>query len=192
MKKRKTLYLLIILILLIGGSSLVYRHFENRVTLPQVEQQTKSTDKSDENNVQNIKDEKYDLTFLDDDFQEQTLSSFIGKPIILNFWASWCPPCQHEMPFFQEIYNEYPDIQVLLINQTDGTRENRRTARDFMMQNGYTMPLYYDKTTESLKKYGLSALPMTYFINAEGDIIGSVKGGITEETLQQYAKKLTE
>ena len=117
--------------------------------------------------------------------QEVFLSNYRGKPVILNFWASWCGPCQSEMPAFQEKYEELgEEIHFLMINVTTG-RETMETADAFIEENGYTFPVLYDSRSDAVTAYGAYALPSTYFIDAEGYAIAQATGAIDAETLQR-------
>ncbi|MBQ4347432.1 MAG: TlpA family protein disulfide reductase, partial [Firmicutes bacterium] len=85
-----------------------------------------------------------DFTVYDSEGNAVMLSDFIGKPIVLNFWASWCGPCKMEMPEFNEAYAELgEDIQFLMVNVTTG-RETQESASAFIEENGYSFPVFYD------------------------------------------------
>ena len=127
-----------------------------------------------------------DFTVYDADGNPVNLYDYAGKPIVLNFWASWCGPCQMEMPDFHEKYLELgEDVQFLMINMTDGSRETVESASDFIAQQGYTFPVFYDTTTEAAMTYGAYSLPTTFFISAEGHAIARATGAIDGETLQR-------
>lgn len=127
-----------------------------------------------------------DFTVYDEKGNEFRLSDYIGKPIVLNFWASWCGPCQMEMPDFHEKYQELGnDLHFLMVNMSDGSRETVTSASDFISQNGYTFPVFYDTKSEAAITYGVYSLPTTYFIDAKGHAVAQASGAIDAETLQR-------
>ena len=126
-----------------------------------------------------------DFTMTDKDGNEVKLSNFAGKPMVLNFWASWCGPCQMEMPDFEEMYKQYgEEVQFVMVNMTDGSQETVDSATQFITEKGYTFPVYYDTKMEGAYYYSVYSLPTTYFIDAEGYVTASNKGMISGENLQ--------
>lgn len=113
------------------------------------------------------------------------LSDHFGKPIVLNFWASWCGPCQMEMPDFNQKYLEHGDeVQFFMVNMTTG-RETLSSAKSFISSNGYSLPVFFDTDSDAADTYAVYSLPTTYFIDAEGYLIAKATGAIDGETLQQ-------
>ena len=126
-----------------------------------------------------------DFTVYDGDGNPVNLSDFIGKPVILNFWASWCGPCKNEMPDFEAAYQEYGDkIHFIMVNCTDGYRETVESAKKFIANQGYTFPVYYDMDSDAAYTYGASSIPMTFFIDAEGHAVAYKPGMLDQEILQ--------
>ena len=120
------------------------------------------------------------------------LSDFYGRPVVLNFWASWCAPCKAEMPEFETVFKELgKDTAFLMINATDGSRETEDTAKAFMEEQDYSFPVYYDVNQEAAYAYGISSLPTTVFIDAEGYLITGTVGKINEDTLRNGIAMIT-
>ena len=125
-----------------------------------------------------------DFTAYDADGNAVQLSDYFGKPLVLNFWASWCGPCKSEMPAFQQAYEREDGVQFLLVNMTGG-RETQADAEALLAQEGYTFPVLFDLDLDAAMTYGVTALPTTYFLDAEGNLVAWAQGAINEQTLQQ-------
>ncbi len=117
----------------------------------------------------------FSLTSLDS--QEIRLSDFEGTPVILNFWASWCPPCKAEMPAFQQTSLEFPAeyMQIIAINATN--QDSLNDVQQFVEQNGITFPIPLDQTGLTSMDYLVHSLPTTYFIDKNGVIKDIIIGG---------------
>ena len=123
-----------------------------------------------------------DFLLMDMEGNEVTLASFFGKPIVLNFWASWCGPCKMEMPEIQKFYEKYgQEIHFLLVSVDDSLD----TAKNFIVDSGYTFPVYFDTTSMGAYAYGASSIPLTFFIDAEGNLTAYYMGAMSESILQQ-------
>ena len=127
-----------------------------------------------------------DFTVYDADGNAHKLSDFRGKPVVLNFWASWCGPCKSEMPDFDDAYKKYgEDIHFVMVNLTDGSQETVESASAFISQSGYSFPVYYDTDMDAAATYGVNSVPITFFIDSSGAIVAYGSGALTAENLEQ-------
>lgn len=135
----------------------------------------------------------HDFKMLDRNNNFVNLSDYYGKPIVLNFWASWCPPCRSEMPAFDKLNKEKGDeINVMMVNLTDGYRESTDTAKSFIEKNGYGFPVFFDTKSEGANGYGIMSIPTTVFIFSDGTIMETYMGAINEDSLNTYVDALLE
>ncbi|KHE67743.1 TlpA disulfide reductase family protein [Halobacillus sp. BBL2006] len=102
------------------------------------------------------------------DGQTVKLSDYKGKKVFLNFWATWCPPCQEEMPEMEKFHKEYgKEVEVLAINGT-AAEENIGVVKEYVEEGGYTFPVLLDKELETTNTYQAISIPTTYFIGTDG------------------------
>ena len=121
---------------------------------------------------------------------EVKLSDFFGQPIVLNFWATWCPPCKAELPDFEKACAEYEGVVFLMVNLTDGNRDTVDAVDEFISQNGYTFPVYYDTAFSAANAYEVSSIPVTYFIDVNGNVAASHLGMISSQALADGIEKI--
>lgn len=126
-----------------------------------------------------------DFTLENSDGNSITLSDLEGKPVVLNFWASWCPPCKAEMPEFDNVCAELgEEIIFMMVNLTDGQRETKEKGMAYVLEQGFSFPVYYDTKQEGAYAYGIRSIPTTLFIDSNGYIITGAEGQIDEKTLR--------
>ena len=134
-----------------------------------------------------------DFKVYDMDGNAVTLYESFGKPLVVNFWATWCPPCKAEMPYFDELYKEYGDrVDFMMVNITDGQRDTAASVKAFIGSNKYSFPVYCDSEMSAAMAYGVNSIPMTLFIDSEGELINYKVGAISESALESMLLKMTE
>lgn len=115
------------------------------------------------------------------------LSDFRGKWVILNFWATWCPPCRQEMPLLVETHEKYsPDLIVLGVNSMETDDE----VRAFIERNSISFPIVFDSEGQTGQQYLVHGLPTTLFIDREGVLRIRHVGQLTRPVLDEYLLEL--
>lgn len=125
-----------------------------------------------------------DFTVLDENGNAVKLSDFRGKPVVLNFWATWCGYCIREMPDFNTAYSKYPEIQFLMVNATSNS-DTVEKAKKAKADNGYNFDIFFDTAGEAVNAYNVTGFPTTYFISAEGELIAVGRGMLNMATIEQ-------
>lgn len=140
-----------------------------------------------------------DFTLVDQNGNTHTLSDYKGKTVFLNFWATWCGPCQKEMPDIQALYESYgengEDLIVLGIanpksdeypyNQDD-TQEK---VEQFLSDRNFTFPVVMDTTGDVFNQYGISAFPTTFMIDKDGNVFGYISGALTADIMESIVQQ---
>ncbi|MDD1014589.1 TlpA disulfide reductase family protein [Pseudomonas rubra] len=112
--------------------------------------------------------------------QAVQLGEYRGKPLVINLWATWCPPCRREMPVLQQAQSDYPDITFLFVNQGEAPQ----TVVTFLATTGLNLShVLFDSGGQLAQKVGSMALPTTLFYNTEGRLVGSHLGELSRASL---------
>jgi cytochrome c biogenesis protein CcmG/thiol:disulfide interchange protein DsbE len=123
-----------------------------------------------------------DFTLLDLDKNEVSLSDFQGKIVVLNFWATWCPPCRDEIPDFIEVNNLYKDENVQIIGVSIDT--DMKALDDFVEEFDINYPTWIDGTIDNISpEWGIRAIPTTFFLNENGEVIFKNVGRMTKDQI---------
>lgn len=110
------------------------------------------------------------------------LSGLRGQVVVINFWASWCPPCRAEMPALERAYQaeKARGLEILAVNTT--YQDQLAAAQTFVVEHGLSFPILLDRTGELANRYQMRALPTTFFVDREGTIRKVIIGGPMDET----------
>jgi len=109
------------------------------------------------------------------------LANLKGRPVLLNFWATWCPPCREEMPLLEAVYRERrEELEVLTVN----LQEEPEVIEAFQKENGYTFPVLLDREGKVASQYWIRGIPTTLIIDSQGIIRAIRSGALREEDLE--------
>lgn len=127
----------------------------------------------------NLLDKKYnpgDFTLPLLDGGERSLSGYRGKVVILNFWATWCPPCRAEMPSMENLYKRLhgQGLEILAVD----LREDKASVQQFIADGHYTFPVLLDEGGKLGSKFGVTAIPASFILDRDGMIIAKIVGSI--------------
>src|SRR5699024_6402313 len=160
-----------------------------------------ASDEKIENESANDKDEIAEVTIglnvgnMAPDFQLQTLSGeqaklsdYRGSRVMINFWATWCPPCRAEMPDMEKFYQE-KDVEILAINLTD-TESSIKQIKDFVSEYQLTFPILLDEVIEVANTYAIQPIPTSYMVDSYGIIQFKTFGPLNFEQMVQEFEKM--
>lgn len=132
-----------------------------------------------------------DFRIIDNNGTESKLSDYFGKPIVVNFWDIGCGPCLMELPAFNNAYIEYGnEVQFLMVNLIDPNRTNTIPIENFVNENNYQFPVYFDVDYNASIAYGIYSIPRTIFIDKDGNLNYSQIGMMYEEQLKGHIENL--
>lgn len=124
----------------------------------------------------------FELTTLDG--EKISSDDLKGKKVLLNFWATWCPPCKEEMPDMQKLYEEYKDEDVVVVGvNVTSTEKNREDVEKFVKEYQLAFPILMDEIGEVTHQFEILSFPTTYFIDSDGVIRSKVIGALSKEKM---------
>ncbi len=137
------------------------------------------------------------ITLKDQNGETHTLADYKGQVVFLNFWATWCGPCQNEMPDIQALYEDWDknagEVAVLgVAGPNQGREGSAEDIKAFLSEKGYTYPVLLDEGGEAFYQYGISAFPTTFMIDKEGNVFGLVTGEISREIMDDIVRQTLE
>jgi peroxiredoxin len=171
MKKQRLLLRTVILFLLLGAVG--YTIYSNFFT---------------EKTKVKVGSEAPDFVLTDLNGNKHRLSDYRGKGVFLNFWGTWCKPCEKEMPYINKQYEVYKDqgVEVIAVN----VGEPELSVRKFAERFGLKFPIVIDQQDQVMNAYDIDPLPTTFLIDKDGKIVKIITGTMTESMVQQYMESI--
>jgi cytochrome c biogenesis protein CcmG, thiol:disulfide interchange protein DsbE len=127
----------------------------------------------------------FDLADLNDSASHVSLASYAGRPLIVNFFASWCVPCRQETPLMAKFYkSEHGQVTVIGVD----TNDSRASALTFTQNYGVSYPVASDPAATTAGAFGVSALPQTFFLNAQHRVVDRIYGAVSQASLAKGVK----
>lgn len=192
---RHFILMLVVFAVILGGGVLAYNLLSRQVqpdaVLPapavQAAPDAQSPAPEEEESSQEELLPAPDFTAWDAQGNEVRLSDQFGVPIVLNFWASWCPPCKMEMPDFDKVAAEYDQdtLRFLMVDLVGANGETREDGENYIAEGGFSFPVWYDQEQQALQGYGLRAFPTTVLLDSSGNVVAAWEGAVSEDTLRQ-------
>ncbi|WP_044340132.1 thiol-disulfide oxidoreductase ResA [Rossellomorea aquimaris] len=167
MNKKKRRLLIRTIILIVLTSAVAYTLYANFT--------------KDERGQLKVGDQAPDFVLEDMEGNKHRLSDYEGQGVFLNFWGTWCKPCEREMPYMNNQYKKYKDqgVQILAVN----VGESDFLINRFVSKHGLEFPILVDKEEEVQNAYGIDPLPTTFLINPQGEIEKIITGTMSEEDI---------
>ncbi|MDQ0225054.1 thiol-disulfide oxidoreductase ResA [Metabacillus niabensis] len=129
-----------------------------------------------------------DFVLKDLEGNEHRLSDYRGKGVFLNFWGTWCEPCEREMPYMDNQYDYYKNhgVEVFAVN----IAESNIAVESFANELDLSFPIVLDKDKQVLNAYGVDPLPTTFLINPEGKVVHITSGSLTERMVRDFMEEI--
>lgn len=196
MNKKGLLITLIVLLIVLGIAAALYPKLSAGMQTQQIatmpaataeptQAQTEATEAATEAATEPTEPEPIpapDFAVQDWDGNEVHFSDYLGKPIVLNFWAHWCGPCQMEMPEFNAAYERLGgEVTFLMVHEGAAVDD----GKEKVTEGGYTFPVVFDVDSSAGNMYGITAFPTTFFIDKDGNLQAYYMGAMDADLLQQ-------
>ena len=183
MKKFALLITVAALIALIALAAFAYKSLSNDYFAEETTTVTETTTITETEALNDLIVTTSDFSVTDKNSNTVKLSDYFGKPIVVNFWATWCSPCKIEMPHFEDAYRTHgDDVQFLMVNVGDSFADTYK----FGERNNYTFPIYHDSNYSASIAYNVSSIPCTLFINAKGELVHTQIGTMNKMMLETH------
>lgn len=129
-----------------------------------------------------------DFALVDMNGEKHRLSDYRGEGVFLNFWATWCKPCEREMPYIDRSYINFQDkgVKVLTVN----VGESEVAVNNFIDRHNLSFPVMVDKGEQVQTAYGINPLPITFLIDKDGVVVRSHTGELTQATVNQFMEEI--
>lgn len=172
-KKKKRFYMRLILLVIMVGV-ITFTIYSNLT--------------KEKNSVLQVGDEAPDFVLTDMNGEKHQLSDYRGQGVFLNFWGTWCKPCEREFPLMDQQYQEVKDegLQILAVN----IGESDFAVQKFINRLGLTFPVLIDHNKSVMETYNINPLPTTFLVNPEGKIEKIITGEMSEEAIKQYMAQI--
>ncbi|PLT34828.1 thiol-disulfide oxidoreductase ResA [Bacillus sp. V5-8f] len=174
MEKKKKRLVIRTVILLLLGAALIYTLYANFT--------------KDVNSAAKIGSEAPDFVLTDLQGNKHKLSDYRGQGVFLNFWGTWCKPCEREMPYMDNQYKAYKDqgVQILAVN----VGESNYSVQNFVDRHKLSFPVLIDKNSQVQTAYDIDPLPFTFLIDKDGKIVDTAQGELTEEIIENHMERI--
>lgn len=172
-KKQKRFYMRFVLLILMVGV-IIFTIYSNL--------------SKEKNGVLQVGDEAPDFVLTDMNGERHQLSEYKGQGVFLNFWGTWCKPCEREFPLMDKQYQEVKDqgLQILAVN----IGESNFAVQKFIDRLDLTFPVLIDRNKSVMETYNINPLPTTFLVNPEGKIEKIITGEMSEESIKQYMEQI--
>ncbi|CAG9622336.1 thiol-disulfide oxidoreductase ResA [Sutcliffiella rhizosphaerae] len=138
--------------------------------------------------IVDVGDKAPNFVLTDLEGNEVMLSDYEGKGVFLNFWGTWCKPCEREMPYMENQYQVYKDqgVEILAVN----IQETNLAVERFRDRHGLTFPIPMDRSDQVRQAYGIMPLPTTILLDENGTVVKKSSGELSEENVREFMEMI--